>query len=260
MLTPQDTNLTFYVNVYYDLDLLQICLEQLRNVYRHARLILRSDGDPNPEIATVAQKYGAECHYDKHLMGLESGGEIVDKMLQLFLVAPTPYLFKIDPDTQIAHRFNTLPQQECVFGTLQRQGELFSIQGGCIGFTLDAARKFYTSGFFRDPALKECPPPWVITEPLAHRPIQLGLTSIDWTVGWACRKLNVPLVDWPEIMSEWQVVPDNDDLRYAVTHPHKQTPPNPDAIRCALRYWANVVSMTGHTGELFQEHNDLHSS
>nr|VFK67785.1 MAG: hypothetical protein BECKUNK1418G_GA0071005_11652 [Candidatus Kentron sp. UNK]VFK73112.1 MAG: hypothetical protein BECKUNK1418H_GA0071006_11642 [Candidatus Kentron sp. UNK] len=28
------------------------------------------------------------------------------------------------------------------------QGELFSIQGGCVGFTLDIARKLYSSDFF----------------------------------------------------------------------------------------------------------------
>nr|VFK18901.1 MAG: hypothetical protein BECKLPF1236B_GA0070989_115510 [Candidatus Kentron sp. LPFa] len=76
--------------------------------------------------------------------------------------------------------------------------------------------------------------------------MELGLTSIDWTVGWACKKMGIDLVDWPEIMSEWQVTPENDDLRYAVTHPHKNLPIQ-GAKPCALRYWEEVDSMTGHS-------------
>ena len=244
---PTQADLTFYLNVYHDLDLLPGCLSQLRQVYPQSRLILRSDGDPDSAIAEMAQKYNGECYYGERLMGIEKGGEIVHEMLRLFLIHKTAYLFKIDPDTRIVRPFTALPDHGCVFGTLQHQGELFSIQGGCLGFTLDAAQTFYSSQFFLDPALTKRPPPWVITKDLARRPMQLALTSIDWVVGWACKKMGVELVDWPEIMSEWQVTPENEDLRYAVTHPHKLGPPIPGAERCALRYGENVISMTGHS-------------
>jgi len=243
---PTQADLTFYLNVYNDVDLLPECLTQFRTVYPQSRLILRSDGDPNKAIAEIAQEYNGECYYGERLFTIDKGGEIVHEMLRLFLANETAYLFKIDPDTRIVRPFKALPDLPCIFGTMQHQGELFSIQGGCIGFTLDVVQTLYTSQFFLDPALAKLPPPWVINQALRRRPMELGLTSIDWTVGWAAKKRNIELVDWPEIMSEWQITPENDDLRYAVTHPHKLGPPIQGVKRCALRYWENVVSTTGH--------------
>lgn len=245
MINLNPATFTFYLNVHKDVSLLSKCLSQLRSIYPQSRLILRSDGDPNPEIEILAAKYDGEFHYGERLMVLEKGGEIVHEMLRLFLSQETAYLFKIDPDTRIVRPFRDLPDSVCVFGTLQHQGELLSIQGGCIGFTLETVHKFYSSKFFLDPELTKYPPPWVITEALLNRP-NLGLTSIDWVVGWACKMMDVELVDWPEIMSEWKVTPNNEDLRYAVTHPHKLTPSPPGVKQGTMRYWAKVSSVTGH--------------
>ena len=228
---PAKTDLSFYLNVYHDVDLLPECLTQFRKVYPQSRLILRADGDPNPAIAEIAQEYNGEYHYGERLFIIDKGGRIVHEMLRIFLANnETRYLFKIDPDTRVVRPFNELPDVPCVFGTVQHQGELFSIQGGCLGMTLDIAQKFYHSEFFLDAALAKRPPPWVLNQKLARRPMQLGLTSIDWAVGWACRMMNIKLIDWPEIMSEWKLTPENDDLRYAVTHPHKPTPPEPETM------------------------------
>ena len=122
-----------------------------------------------------------------------------------------------------------------------------AIQGGCLGITRPVAEQFYASGFFLDPALTACPPPWAIVKPLLHRPVVLGLTSIDWTVGWAAKTMHIELIDWPEIMSEWQLVPENDDLRYAITHPHKLADAQPPEARpSSIRSAQGVVSATGH--------------
>ena len=159
----------------------------------------------------------------------------------------TRYLFKIDPDTVVARPFKGLPTMPCVFGTLQQTGDAFSIQGGCLGITLEVAKRFYESKILLEPALAGQSPCWAVTPLLQERARIQGLTSFDWIIGWACKKMEIELVDWPEIMSEWQVTPPNDDLYYAVTHPHKPSPPIPGAERCALRYWENVISMTGHS-------------
>jgi len=225
-MSPLPTDLTFYLNAYQDVELLKVCLEQLRRVYPDSAVIVRSDGDDDPKIAQVTAQYNGQCHYGERLMLLERGGQIVHDMLHLFLTQPTAYLFKIDPDTCIARPFTALPATPCVFGRKQGTWDdepisLPSIQGGCLGITRDVAQRFYDSGFFLDPALTQRPPPWVLNQKLRRRPMELGLTSIDWTVGWACRQMAVEVVDWPEIKSEWTSSPENHDLRYAVTHPHK---------------------------------------
>ena len=221
MIDPKQTDLTFYLNTYYDCELLEICLQQLRKVYPKSHIIIRSDGDPDQSIPVIARQYNGKYAYGERLMIIQKGGEIVHEMFRHFLVNPTPYLFKIDPDTRVSRPFKALPDELCVFGTVQHQADLFSIQGGCIGFTLDAVKKLYASNLFMDTELAQCPPPWCINEALLRRPMQLGLTSIDWTLGWVCKKTNIKLVNCPEIMSKWLYTPKNEGLRYAVTHPHK---------------------------------------
>ncbi len=245
---PSQADITFYVGVYHDVELLDGCLSQLRKVYPQSRLIVRSDGDSDPAIASIAQQYNGECHYGERLYPIENGGRLVHEMLRLFLINATPYLIKMDTDTHVARQFNALPDVPCVFGTLQQAGEgkLLSIQGGCSGFTRKVVQQLYETRILLDPVLTQRPPPWAVNESLYKRAMINGLTGFEWTIGWGCEKLGVQLVDWPEIMSEWQVTPENDNLRYAVTHPHRLGPPIPGAKRCALRYWENVVSMTGH--------------
>jgi hypothetical protein len=243
---PAEANITFYLGVYQDIDLLDNCLSQLRQVYPESPLIIRSDGDSDPKIAVIAQKYEGECHYGKRLYPIENGGMMIQEMLRLFLIKATAYLMKIDTDTHVARQFNLLPEKSCIFGTLQQAGEgkLRSIQGGCSGFTLEAVQQLYDSRLLLDEQLTQRPPPWALNESLYKRAMINGLTTFEWTIAWACEKLGIPLVDWPEIMSEWQVTPENDDLRYAITHPHKPCLPIKGAKRCALRYYNQVDSMT----------------
>ena len=82
---PAQTDLTFYLNVYYDVDLLLECLTQFRTVYPQSRLILRADGDPNPAIAEIAQEYNGEYHYGERLFIIEKGGQIAVSYTHLTL-------------------------------------------------------------------------------------------------------------------------------------------------------------------------------
>lgn len=239
-MTPQASELTFFLNVYQDSQLLPTCLAQLRRVYPQSRLIIRSDGDSDPSLPLIAETYQAEYEAGEHLFTSDKGGQIIHEMLRLFLAHESRYLLKIDPDTRVARPFYALPTSPCVFGTLQHQETLYSVQGGCIGMTLDVAQHFYESAFFLSPTLAARPPAWAITSPLWKRAMLDGLTSFDWIIGWACQQTNIEQIDWPEIMSEWQLPPENDDLRYAITHPHKPTPPPVGAKRCALRYWRAI--------------------
>lgn len=231
-----DADLTFYLNSRGDADLLDGCLAPLRAAYPRARVIIRADGDDDPAIAAAGARHGAEVIYGEWLFTIAAGGRIVDEMLRLFLRAPTRWLFKIDPDTRVHRRFERLPAVDCIFGTVQQQGGLYSIQGGCVGFTAGSAERLHASGAARDPALAQIPPPWAFNRALRGRPVERGLTSVDWVVGWTARALGIPLVDWPEILSEWQITPDDPDGRYAVTHPHKPAPVR-GGVSSSTRRW-----------------------
>src|ERR1051325_4483213 len=149
-----DDDLTFFALTYKDYEATVKCLRDLRKHYPVSRVILRSDGDPDPRFPLLARSNKVEFHQESRLFGIENGGAIIERMLELFLERPTRYLFKIDPDTVIHRRCKYLQVRSGVFGTLQCETETPSIQGGCMGFTRDAAEQILKSGRLRDSRLK----------------------------------------------------------------------------------------------------------
>ena len=217
-----DEDLTFFAQVYKNYDAAAECLGDLRKHYLASRVILRSDGDPDPRFPALAERNEAEFRGELRLFGIENGGAVIERMLVLFLEKPTRYLFKIDPDTVIHRRFRYLPVRSGLFGTLQTVLETPSIQGGCMGFTRDAAEQILQSGLLRDSRLRE-PARFIDDSPyffrMTDRANRCGLASFDWIVPWVASELGVPLYPFDEVNSGWQQAPPNHNQRYAVTHP-----------------------------------------
>ena len=219
-----DDDLTFFALTYKDYEATVKCLRDLRKHYPVSRVILRSDGDPDPRFPLLARSNKVEFHQESRLFGIENGGAIIERMLELFLERPTRYLFKIDPDTVIHRRFKYLPVRSGVFGTLQCETETPSIQGGCMGFTREAAQQILKSGLLRDRRLRD-PARFVVDSPyffrMMDRANRCGLASFDWIVPWAAVELDIPLYAFDEVNSGWQRPPANPEGRYAVSHPRR---------------------------------------
>lgn len=217
-----DEDLTFFSLTYRDYDATAECLADLRKHYPGSRVILRSDGDTDPRLPTLAERHDADFRAESRLFGIENGGAIIERMLLLFLEKPTRYLFKIDPDTVIHRRFRYLPVRSGLFGTLQTVPETPSIQGGCMGFTRDAAEQILQSGMLRDGRLRE-PARFIDDSPyffrMTDRADRCGLASFDWVVPWVASELGIPIYPFDEVNSGWRQAPPNPDGRYAVTHP-----------------------------------------
>jgi hypothetical protein len=217
-----DEDLTFFALVHHDYDAMAECLRDLRKHYSVSPVILRSDGDPDPRLPVLAKQYKVDFHCEERLFGIENGGAIIERMLELFIAKPTRYLFKIDPDTVIHRRFRYLPDRSGLFGTLQCVPETPSIQGGCMGFTRDAAEQILRSEMLRDSRLRE-PEKFIDDSPyffrMAHRANRCGLASFDWIVPWIASELGIPIYRFDEVNSGWRHPPPNPDLRYAVSHP-----------------------------------------
>lgn len=217
-----DEELTFFAQLYQNYDATAECLRDLRKHYAGSRVILRSDGDSDPRFPLLAKHNDADFHGELRLFGIENGGAIIERMLALFLEKPTRYLFKIDPDTVIHRRFRYLPVRSGLFGTLQTVPETPSIQGGCMGFTRDAAEQILESGMLRDSRLRE-PAKFIDDSPyffrMADRANRCGLASFDWIVPWIASALGIPIYPFDEVNSGWQQAPPNPNQRYAVTHP-----------------------------------------
>lgn len=224
---PPDTALTFHVQVYRDHWLAQRCLARVRALFPGARLLLVSDGDPDPRWARLAARHAAEYVRGERLYALQHGGAIVQRMLDLFVQAPTPWLLRIDTDTRVHRRFRWLPDGLCLFGTLEHRthgyGEALvppCVQGGFIGITRAAAERLHGSGLFSSPRLRDHGATWADTRDTRER-ARHGRVSFDHLVRYGARQLDITLVEFDEVRSVWRGRIDNRGLRYAATHPHK---------------------------------------
>lgn len=217
-----DNDLTFFALTYQDYDSAVECLSDLRRHYPASHVILRSDGDADTRLPLLAERYDVDFRGETRLFGIENGGAVIERMLEIFLESPTRYLFKIDPDTVIHRRFKYLPVRSGLFGTLQLEHETPSVQGGCMGFTRDAAEQILRSGMLRDRRLRE-PAAFVNDSSyfvrMAHRARRCGLASFDWIVPWIAVELGISIYSFDEVNSGWQQSPPNPDQRYAVSHP-----------------------------------------
>lgn len=218
----RDDDLTFFAMVYQNYNATAECLRDLRKHYPASRVILRSDGDPDPRFSILARHHRADFRGELRLFGIENGGAVIERMLVLFLEKPTRYLFKIDPDTVIHRRFTYLPVRSGLFGTPQCESETPSVQGGCMGLTRDCAEQILQSEMLRDSRLRE-PARFINDSPyfvrMADRANRLGLASFDWIVPWIASELGIPIYPFDEVNSGWQQAPPNPDQRYAVSHP-----------------------------------------
>jgi hypothetical protein len=221
-----DDDLTFFALVYKDYDATVAFLKELRTHYLSSRVILRSDGDEDPRFPLLARGHRVDFLGELRLFGIENGGAVIERMLELFLERPTRYLLKIDPDTVIHRRFKYLPVRSGVFGTLQCEEETPSVQGGCMGFSRDAADRILQSRMLRDVRLKE--PAKFINDSayffrMAYRANRCGLASFDWIVAWVAGELGIPLFRFDEVNCGWQQPPPNPEGRYAVSHPRARS-------------------------------------
>lgn len=218
----RDDDLTFFAMVYKNYEATVECLADLRRHYPTSRVVLRSDGDPDPRFPILASQHDVDFRAESRLFGIENGGAVIERMLALFLEQPTRYLFKIDPDTVIHRRFRYLPVRSGLFGTLQCVPETPSVQGGCIGFTRDAAERILRSEMLRNSRLKD-PASFIDDSPyffrMAHRANRCGLASFDWILPWIAGELGIPIFAFDEVNSGWQQPPPNPNQRYAVSHP-----------------------------------------
>ena len=220
-----DNDLTFFFGLYQDHERAVGATSRVRHHFPNARIIARSDGDPDPRNHELAERFDVDYREEPRLYPIENGGAMIIRMLELFLEHPTRYLLKIDTDTATYRRFSFLPEENGIFGNLQtaKQG-CESVQGGFTGLTKETAVIILDSGILLDERLKE--PGSHRSESsyfgrMANRVNRTGLCGFDWIVGWAATELKLPLIGFSEVHCKWYAknnVP-NLDLQFAMTHP-----------------------------------------
>lgn len=243
-----DADLTFFMQVHNDHRRARWAITNLRRHFPSAPLIIVSDDDASPVWPKLARRFGATYHQGDALYGTASGGQIVQRMLDCFMEAPTDYLFKIDTDTQTHRRFDFLPTGRCVFGTLEWQTfarkeslhDLPSVQGGFVGYTREAAELIQQSHVLLSPDLVDDYSGTYADVPEIRERAERGMVSTDFLARYACRKLAIDCVSFPEVRSQYRgrvqlKRPDE----YAFTHPHKELagrhPWRQSVVKCLRR-------------------------
>ncbi|MBX9686068.1 MAG: hypothetical protein K2X27_05170 [Candidatus Obscuribacterales bacterium] len=202
---------------------------EIRRCYTRSLIVIRFDGDleNKDELACLREDKNLEILEEPELFPLEHGGKLAQRLLELMLSTAADYIVKVDPDTQIRRPLRILPDQDDLFiaGTVQNSSAFSSVQGGCIIFNRKTVEHIFNSRILESPEL--CPPDlaWLKgrnCKPSMYRSYILGLTSIDWCFGWAAQKLGIPLIDCPEVMSNWIFHHFSELLRYyrsSIVHP-----------------------------------------
>jgi hypothetical protein len=221
-----DARIFWFIQTYRDLPRLRRALASLRKVYPESQVLVVSDGDPNPEIKEACDGHSVGFMLRPRLFGVEQGGEPVQKMLEVFLATDADLVIKIDPDTHIRRRFSHMPsaRDSSLYGTPQSQGSesnrIISLQGGCIIVPREAAIVLASSVILKSERLKPPALEWTVADGLIARAAS-GLTSYDWTLGWACRELGLRSRRHPEVFSRYQpsLIDCLRDRGAAVSHP-----------------------------------------
>src|SRR5678815_4041180 len=86
----KDDHLTFFALTYENYEATAECLMDLRKHYPSSRVILRSDGDTNPQLPILAERYKVDFRGDERLFGIENGGAVIERMLMLCLLYTSP--------------------------------------------------------------------------------------------------------------------------------------------------------------------------
>ena len=221
-----EARIFWFIQTYHDLSRLRRTLASLRSLYPESQVLVVSDGDTDPVIKQVCDTYSAEFTLRSRLLGVEQGGEPVQRMLEAFLTTDADLLIKIDPDTDLRRRFSALPSRSdaSLYGTVQStwsdSDRLTSIQGGCIIIPRQSAALLSDSSLLTSDRLKPPALEWAIGGVSKARAAS-GLTSYDWTLGWACRELGLSSKDHPEVFSRYgaSLIDSVTEGRVAVSHP-----------------------------------------
>jgi hypothetical protein len=223
-----DQDVTFYLQVYKDIEQAEQCLTSIRSHFPSSRIILMSDGDDDRNLHRLGLQAQCEVTIGERLYLNHKGGRMIQRMLDAFLKSPTHCLVKVDTDTRVHRRFRYLPEGRAVCGTLEWQTygcktklDIPNVQGGCMLFLLDAAREMAESKILLSDELLDYRATYADNPDIVRRADVFGLISMDFVTRYACRQLQIPLVEFDEVYSIYRGAIPEDGSGYAITHPHK---------------------------------------
>lgn len=222
-----DRDVIFVMPVYRDADVARRALRRLRKHYPGSRIALISDGDEEFPGDAFVQEFGVEYRLGENLYAIDRGGDILQRILDVYLEAPGRWLIRLDTDARLDRRFRWLPGRDGLYGRIGRRSG--TAQGGCVLLTDAAARRLDARGVFRSPRLHDPVASWgrFSTAENLQRKLAQGRIAYDKVLHWGCVEAGVPVRPFSEIHAVWKWSPAFEAAargrpgRFAIVHPDK---------------------------------------
>jgi predicted GH43/DUF377 family glycosyl hydrolase len=199
------------------------CLTHLRAAHPESELLVITDGRASSDLGDLIRRFSGRYVPGDHLRSLQSGALWWERFFYEALKHPVDYILKVDPDTRFWRRLSSIPQAD-FFGTVRGEGsENEHVQAGCMGFSRCFAERVLKCGVARDPVYRSRQT-WTLGK-RSEAWIQAkgdSYLSLDCTVLHFAKMLGVTWQNWTEVQSCSRATPQNPELKYAVTHPHKR--------------------------------------
>lgn len=123
-------------------------IEEIRSIYGiDFPILVHSDG----EITPIQENGGTRFIPGKRIKGVKHGGQWTHRYLERYLETDRDILIKIDPDSKVKRAFCEFPESGDIYGNCYRStNNKPYIQGGCIGFRREAAKRIVESRILLD--------------------------------------------------------------------------------------------------------------
>ncbi len=219
------SKLAFVMHVYKDAEFADRLLGQIRFHYPDALILCISDGDKS----VTPDRFR---HHEVQVLCLERlklqrlGGIYTERWMTL-IQDQAERIVKIDPDAQLWRSFNSFPDAD-ISGTVmwQKQHALNLVRGGCVVFKRSAIKTILTSKALRDRCYIKNRNygyyrywQWLFPREVENREL---IYAEDVTIAHIAKRLKLTLANWDEVNIQWRdEVPENVDLQWAATHPHR---------------------------------------
>ena len=200
-----------------------LILQAVNSVKEHEPRIpitVIADGEIREDLFVPSHIANFKFIQGEHLKKLGVAAKWWKRFIVEGLEQNADYLIKFDPDAKMWRSIRDNPIGNH-FGTVQAK---YSIRGGCQGITSKLAKTLLDSGILDDPKMS-LPETWVSPKNDIKKIDHFKKTnyfSTDMTMEYMTECINEPAIHWSEVKSDWKKVPNNTDLKYAITHPHKE--------------------------------------
>ena len=197
--------LSFIITTHKDLPKLERLATSLRTHYSTEIVSVLSDGDDDPKIKELCEKYNFQYFLYLNSYKLEHGFRFWRNVFEVFAKNPTDYFIKLDTDVEVKGRLpeDLTPYRFTMFGSLVRtRANINFVQNGIRGFSKEVLGAIQSSSYYQnDQHFADAFKAKRIFN--ATQRLERGLISTEFLMYEMSQLENLPIMSHPDILSYW---------------------------------------------------------